>query len=374
VRTYDRSYSPTVKDEDTTEGKDQKLGFETKWTPFWGIAIDNKFEASRTDLVYARNLAGGRGREGKRLDGRATFTLGKRFGPLERLESTTEWRWENSDNTFQAARSYRSRSLVLGQQFRRPIAGRFVVVAKGEGNLLQSFYRDHSQDRDDLRMVGDLTLGYRPSTRWDTRISGQLLKKQALSIPAQSSASSYTTNSYQIGAEMSCQASPALKVAQKCTFSADYSFYDFDENRNFLTRLTEVRTTLTGHVGARADLALVHLWQFRDSGRFGRAAPGAARSYTRQTKDTYQVLEATTAYAFSDELRLSARQRIEVRDRTRLDTRVTTHTREGLEFAGGMEMNHSFSQDFQVRAKVERTQSTRERNFWRVNASASRNF
>ena len=72
------------------------------------------------------------------------------------------------------------------------------------------------------------------------------------------------------------QVTPLVKVSQNYRMTADYSFYDFNESSNVLSRTTEVRTGLQSTLGSKAKLDLDHSFRFKDSGRYVRDDPRGA--------------------------------------------------------------------------------------------------
>jgi len=372
----DESFSTAAGTKDRSDGMDSRIGVDLKFTPLWGIKVEGGGETSRADLTYLVNAAQGRSRSRNAMDARVNFTLGERFGLLRKTEMTTEWRWEETetDNQTASLKDYRARTVGLSQVFRRPLGQQLALILKGEGSLSQTFYSDGSQDRDDLRLLADAALGYRPGPKWDTRLMGQIQQKKNLSIPGKNSGNSVTINSYFIGADVDYRLSPGVVITQKYKLTADYTFNVFSENRNVLARLTEVRTIFQGAIGQKARLNLNHTFTFRDSGQFFRKSPGEPRAYSRTQKEFYQVLEVLTGYDFTQQFRLSARQRMETRQQQRLDTGAITRQPVRLEFTGGMELNHEFRKGFSLNGRVERTQSSLEDNFWRATLTANRSF
>ena len=103
---------------------------------------------------------------------------------------------------------------------------------------------------------------------------------------------------------------------------------------------------------------------------------GGPRAYAKGSTEIFQVLEVLTGYDFSDAFTISARQRMEVRERKRLDTvpHTVIRDRTRLEFTGGMDLDHQFREEFSVRASIQRTQSSLEKNYWRISVTANRSF
>ncbi len=371
-REISQYYSTVVQAQDTKEGVDHRIGLDGKLTPFWGIELTMKAETSLTDITYDIATQG-RGRRRNFAEGKTKFTLGRAFGILRGTELTTEYRWEETRNSIQASADFDNVQQRIRQGIRRPLTRKLVFLGTMEGSISQSFYDNRSNDRDELRWLFDGALGYRPTRNLDTRLTAQWQQRETINIPAANARNSNTQNSYRIGAEITARPNPSLQISQRYTITADYSFYRFNEDNNGLVRTTEVRTQLRSTIGSRAKLELDHSFRFRDSGRYTSDVPGEPRMYGLSSEENFQNLAVTTSYEFATGFDVRATQRMETRTTTQVATGESRRT-ERLEFTGGMELIHRFSPDFSVNARVDRTQSMSEDDYWRVVASANRRF
>jgi hypothetical protein len=370
-----QAYSAEVRAQDTKTGLDQRVAFDVKLVPFWGINLDLKADNSRTDISYTLSP---QGRGNTRTAGKGTlnFIVGRAVPLLRGTEMTSEASWEKSRNTFQTSTTdYGNEVTTLRQVLRRPLGSRVVAVTTGEASINRMMYDDEKQDKDDLRFLLDGALGYRPRKGFDCRVTAQWRSQQTVYIPAANSRNSVTGKSYAVGADVGLQVTPSVKVSQTYKMTADYSFYDFNEGSNVLSRTTEVRTGLQSTLGRKAKLSVDHSFRFKDSGRYVRDDPGAPRLYAKASGETSQALAVTTRYEFSPEFSLRATQRMEVRGlRYRGNPAPAPVRTKTLGFTGGLDLNHRFSKDFSVNARVEKTQSSAEKGYWRVSGSLSQVF
>lgn len=375
-RSVNQAYSADVRAQDTKTGLDQRLAVDMKLVPFWGIQLDLKADNSRTDIRYDLSTLG-RGNTRRTANGRLNFILGAAVPLLHGTEMTTEASWDNTRNTFQTSSttSYSTKVASLRQVVRRPLGSRLALVSTGEASINRMLYDDKKQDKDDLRILLDGALAYRPRSGFDCRLTAQWRKQQTVYIPAANSRNSFTAKSYAMGAELGFAVTPLVKLTQSYRMTADYSFYDFNESSNVLSRTTDVRTGLASTLGSKAKLNLDHTFRFKDSGLYVRATPGAPRLYAKASGETTQNLALTTRYDFTPEFALRATQRMEVRElRPRGNPTPPPVRTKKLEFIGGLDLNHRFSRDFSMTAKVEKTQSSAEKGYWRITGSVSRIF
>jgi hypothetical protein len=374
-RSVNQDYSAEVRAQDTKTGLDQRIAVDVKLVPFWGINLNLKADNGRTDIKYALSPQG-RGNTETTADGSLNFIVGSAVPLLRGTEMTSEASWQKNRNTFQSSTTgYRNDITTLRQVLRRPLGSRVAAVATGEASMNRMMYDDKKQDKDDLRFLLDGALKYRPRKGLDCSLTSQWRSQQTVYIPAANSRNSVTAKSYAMGADVGLQVTPLVKVTQGYKMTADYSFYDFNESSNVLSRTTEVRTRLESTLGRKAKLSVDHSFRFKDSGRYVRDTPGAPRLYAKASGETIQALGVTTRYEFSPEFALRATQKMEVRElRHRGNPDPPPVRTKILGFTAGLDLNHRFSKDFSVNARVEKTQSSAEKGYWRVSGSLSQVF
>ncbi len=368
---YYYNYGGELRGHETKDGTDQSLALDVTVTPRWGVELGMTGSSSLSDARYE---LGSDDRARRRTSGDldVKFTTGPVFGFLDRIESNTTFTTERSRNTTERSADYTSYRKSLKQTLRRPMGSKVVVFTTAETSLDQSKYDDGSADKDVLRWYFDTAIGYRPVKKIESRLLARYDETKTANIPGRSAASSNELSRYLFGGEVSYLYRPDLKVTQKYSITADYTVFGYDENRNQLVRTTEVRTTLTSLLGTRIRCDLAHVFRYKDSGKYVRQL-GQERAYAKSTKETYQTLDVTTGYNFSESFELHATQKAEI-TRTRLLTTNNTTTREKYEFRGGFTLNHQFSPRFSVNSDAERVLSTAEDNYWTISASLNRIF
>lgn len=368
---------PTVKKQDRQDGQDERLGLEMKLPPLLGLAFDLKGGTTSSSKKFRESVSQGRGQRREYARGSMSFGVRPGLGPLSRIESTSELSWENSDNTFDSPNSpdFRGRIVSVRQNLRRPLGQRLVVVLTGDGSLNQSFYdrfQNKRQDRDEQRLIGDAAIGYRPREGLDTRLTGQWERRRQYSIDSTLSANSFTQNRYVVGAEIAVPFKDLLRLSQRYTITADYQVYRFKEDANILTRRTEVRTLAQSTIGRGIRFDLDHSWQFKDSGSYREIGFGP-RKYAKSTRENYQSLLAIVRYDIGTAFQMKVQQRYDVRRVRNLSNNKVTLS-ERLEFTGGIIVDHKFRRDFSVKSTIERTDSSLEKSYWRVNNQVAYTF
>lgn len=379
VNQYYFNYNNGQAGQENKNGFDQEISLDSQTKPLWGIELDLKGE---NDLIGATYLLGAQQNRAQRkndVDGIIKFTTSDGWGPLEKIESSTEYQLTKTRNSQQVTPTnnpnFNLDERRMRQTIRRPLGDKVALQLTGEGDLQQSFYDDGSQDNDVLRLLGECTLGYKPTKLLDTRVTGQYQQRQTVDIPSANSAQSNTEDTYIVGSEVNCPLNPNLSINQKYTITADYSFYNFNENSNGLVRTSEIRTGLDSTVGEKIKLSLKHDYRFKDSGKYATLGPGLPRAYSKATQETYQYLEAQASYAFSEDFDIHSDEFLEVRRTSQVSAKNQPATiARRSQFSAGLGLNHKFSDDFSIQSKVDNYRSNSEPIYWQITASLNRKF
>jgi hypothetical protein len=249
-----------------------------------------------------------------------------------------------------------------------------VLLTTAEGRLTQSFYDDARLDRDELWWLLDGAVGYRPISALDTKLRAQYQQRKVINIASTSSINNNTQNTYKVEAEVNYQVTPVVRASQRYTMTADYAFYDFNENNNGLVRTTEVRTNVTSTVGSKVNLALEHDYRFKDNGSYVRSGTTGIRAYSKRQVEIFQYMTITTGYQFSEEFNVFSSERLEARRTSQVTGSTPPTIVRRFEFHGGMELDHKFSEEFTINSRIEQVRSSAEPDFWSITASLNRRF
>lgn len=255
----------------------------------------------------------------------------------------------------------------------RDIVQGLKATGTAEVFLRQEIYDDGSLDKDELRRTWDGSLSYSPGNQFSARVSFLRTDTEIINIPAQQATNNNTVQRNRISAQYSYDFGFPVKVSQQFKISADYTFFTFDESSNTLRRTNEVRTDIDARIGSNTNLAVEHVYRFGDSGRFRQEDGRGAFLYTPTSETLRQLLTLETEYRLYRIISITASQNYEARTTTTLST-GRKRTTERVEFSGGFNFRHQFSQGFSVEGSFRQTQSNQEDDFWMVEASLNRDF
>ena len=163
----------------------------------------------------------------------------------------------------------------------RKMTDRLWLEGAGTVSLFTRKYDDPIADRDDLRGYANVGGGYRVSSRCSTAVHFSVNRSHAVAIDAAAAAENNVQTSYQMDAALRLQVTQSFQIWQNYQINANYFVYDFDfqEDRNSLTRIRRIDTVLSDSLFDFAILRLTHNFQAQDRGTYSRSAEGGDRKY-----------------------------------------------------------------------------------------------
>jgi len=372
--TRDRSqyFSATNRGQETKVGLDDRLELLLRAEPMRGVKVSSTARQQKTDIALTLD-PNDAGKEETYVDADIAFKTGQRFGYLRDLQieaeaGATDTRYARETLADYDGENRRVRALV-----RRNIGKRVVAAVTGESQIDRLSYDDKSQDRDELRLLGDANIGYRPNAKADTRLSFQFTQRQAINIPAAQASSNLTESIYRIEAKLGYKLTPAVEISQTYSIYAVASEFDFNENNNQLSRTSEVKSRLISSLTPKLRLELDHDYRFRDSGSYLLDRTTNVRGYGRAATEDYQVFSVRTYYDLTEWFELTGGQKFEVRENTTLANGRVTRT-ERVEFIGGGDIRHTLSEGFSVDGNARWTQTSAEKPYWKISFRMTRSY
>jgi hypothetical protein len=163
----------------------------------------------------------------------------------------------------------------------RRITDRLWLEGSGTLSLYSRRYDNPVADRDDLRGNANVGGGYRVSSRCSTAVHFSVTRGHAVAVDAGAAAENNVQTSYQMDASLRLQVSRTFQILQNYQINANYFIYDFDfqEDRNSLTRIRRIDTVLTDSLFDFAILRLTHNFFAQDRGSYSRTEEDGPRKY-----------------------------------------------------------------------------------------------
>jgi hypothetical protein len=164
-----------------------------------------------------------------------------------------------------------------------------------------------ASDRDLLTRSLDWTGEFRFTKRLMTTFGLGVKEDQTVNISSKRSGENNTKQSWFLTPRIRYEASKAIRISQSYEMRNDFTFFDQDKSRNFLSRMRKVDTQFTYRVLSGVTLDMTHMFQVREDGSFDRENDTFAKS----TQTSKQSIEASTGYSPITGLRFSFGERVE---------------------------------------------------------------
>jgi hypothetical protein len=227
---------------------------------------------------------------GRTQTGRANFFV---YRPVSRVIAGFELSRVQND------RQITQNGLVINRAMNasgaRKITNRLWLEGSGTLSLFSRRYDNPVSDRDDLRGYANAGGGYLVSSRCSTAVHFSVTRAHAVAVDAVASGENNVQTSYQMDASLRLQVSRTFQILQNYQINANYFIYDFDfqEDRNSLTRIRRIDTVLTDSLFDFAILRLTHNFFAQDRGSYSRSEEDGQRKYGVSQESYLQNLSIT---------------------------------------------------------------------------------
>ncbi len=272
-----------------------------------------------------------------------------------------------------------------GYLYLRSLSGRLTrslgrkLSAAASGSIsLRSYQFDDTEnnvdDRDMLNQEIGLDLTYTPSKKYTTGVGVSKRVDRIVYISSEKSSNNREGETYTVSANYTYRMSPTTSISQNARMSADYSFYEFSEKKDFLIRNTTLHTVLTTRPFSRLALALIHDYRYQDQG--GVVREGGKVYYGRSGNNDRQDMTVKVEYEPVRGVKMAVSQRFldDKRFNIEDDERTLTSESERAELLARTEINYTIAQNTSLDGRFERMDSSAEGQYWRVTATFRRSF
>ena len=253
------------------------------------------------------------------------------------------------------------------------------LEARASGNIsLRSYQFDDTEnnpdDRDMLNHTMNLDLTYSPSKKYTAGLGLSKRVDNLVYISPKKSSNNRDGETYTVSADFTFRMSPTTSISQNARMSADYSFYEFSESKNFLIRNTTLHTVFRTRVLKKIGLVVLHDYRYQDQG--GVEREGGTVFYGRTGDNDRQDMTITMDYEPVSGVKLALSQRFQDDKRFSIsnDERTLISETDRVELMGKMQVKYKIANNTDVDGSFERMDSSVEGEYWRVAATFKRNF
>ena len=342
-----------------------------------GLNLKFGFDYSRNQLYYRVEPSRNSDITARGIEGHLSYTEGQTSFKAD-LSSN---RKRNEYFDVQTGRNHsNSLSLSLTQQFREGLD----VSLRARVNLLSVQYDDienNDQDRDLYDQEATLTLNYKMRRDITTGLTVKVKEDQLIYIRRSRTGDNKTTQKYAIEPFIRKTFTPRFSASQKYQLSADYTFYTFDNDANFLIRNMSITTSMNWKPFDPLDLGMEHTWRGQDEGSYVEDALGI-EGYGKNSERKDHKLGLTIKYKIADLISIEVRQSLSVQDKWKFtdDGKVPVWDKYDANIVGRASTEYTLTDGTTLNVSVARTHrdatsiSERQREVWNISANLGRTF
>ena len=255
---------------------------------------------------------------------------------------------------------------------------------RGRMSLLSVHYDDveaNDKDRDLFDREATLTVNYKVRKDITTGLVIKVRDDQLIYIRRSRTGDNKTTQKFAIEPFIRKSFTPRFGASQRYQLSADYTFYRYDSDANFLIRNMSVITGLNWRPFDPLELGVEHTWRVQDEGSYSTGEQGV-EGYGRSSERIDQKLGITLGYKIAGLVAIEVRQNLGVQNKWKIDEdgRTPTWDKFDTSLVGKASTDYSLPDGTTIKVSIARTHrnatniSERRREVWNISANLSRTF
>jgi hypothetical protein len=258
------------------------------------------------------------------------------------------------------------------------------VAIRGRMGLLSIQYDDfeaNDQDRDLFNREVSVTVDYRTFADITTGLVVRVKEDQLIYIRRTRTGDNKTTQRYSVEPFVRKPFTPRFSMSQRYSLSADYTFYDFDTDANFLVRNLAVTTGMNWSPFDPLKLNIDHTYRTQDEGAYVDDENGT-ESYGKDSERVTQKLGVGLRYTIAGRIHIEVRQELGVQEKWNItpDGKVPAWDTFDTNIVGKASTEYSLDDGTKITASVARTHrdatsiSDRQREVWNISLNLNRTF
>jgi hypothetical protein len=368
---------PKSEQTEIRENENESAGVTTNLTLLEGLTTKLTFDYSHNESYYRVQPSRNSDLRTRSVSADLDYTVGETKFQLD-LRSEKK----RSDYfSVQTGDNY-TNSLIM--QLSQALGEAFDAKLVGRMSLLSVQYDDiesNDQDRDLYDRNAALTLNYRVRHDITTGMTVRVAEDQLIYIRRTRTADNKTTQTYSVEPFVRKSFSPRFSLDQRYSLSADYTFYQFDENSNFLIRTLSVKTGATWKPFGAFDLNITHGYTIQDEGGYVKDAYGVEK-YGKASERIDQKLAIRVRYKLADVVDIEVKQELGVQDKWNIVNEKKVHTwdRFDTSVVGSARTRYTLPDGTTLEGSIARTHrdatniSDSQREIWNISLRLGRTF
>ncbi len=255
---------------------------------------------------------------------------------------------------------------------------------RGRMSLLSVHYDDveaNDQDRDLFDREATLTVNYKMMKDITTGLVAKVRENQLIYIRRSRTGDNKTTQKFSVEPFIRKSFTPRFGASQRYQLSADYTFYQYDSDANFLIRNMSITTGCNWKLLGALDLGLEHTWRAQDEGSYVEDVYGV-EGYGKNSERQDQKLAITLNYKIADMVTIEVKQSLSVQNKWKIndDGKIPVWDKYDTRMVGKATTDYELPDGTTLKVTIIRTHrdatsiSERQREVWNISASINRVF
>ncbi|MFH1502256.1 MAG: hypothetical protein ABIG03_04340 [Candidatus Eisenbacteria bacterium] len=207
---------------------------------------------------------------------------------LGQTRFTAELRTEKKRNDYFDTQTGDTYTNSVGASLTHGFGEKLTAVMRGRTSLLSHHYDDaeaNDQDRDLFDQEGTLQLDYLPKNGIATSVLIKVRQDELIYIRTSRTGDNKESQTYSIHPSITKSLGSTVSVTQKYELSADYTFYTYDQDSNFLIRSFAVNTGVDWRPLKAVRLSIDHKYRAQDEGAYVEDDDGVERYGKNSERD-----------------------------------------------------------------------------------------
>ncbi|MBD3348320.1 MAG: hypothetical protein GF400_03870 [Candidatus Eisenbacteria bacterium] len=308
-------------------------------------------------------------------------SLGYAFGDTK---FTAEMNSEKKRNEYYDTQTGNQYSNALGASITQDFGDKLRAVVRGRTSLLSHQYDDieeNNQDRDLYDQEATLQVDYTPRSDIRTSLYVKVREDNLIYIRTSRTGDNKTSQSYTVQPSIRKSFGDRVSVSQKYGLSADYTFYTYDPDSNFLIRNFSVDSSIDWSPFRALKLSFSHRFRSQDEGSYVEGDDGIERYGKNSERDNHSVgLNLTyKLFGFIDvkvSQSLSTQKRWNVEDGARelawekFDTTLSGKASADYELPSGTKLKFNVARTYRDATNI----IDRQREVWDISLNIDKTF
>jgi opacity protein-like surface antigen len=272
----------------------------------------------------------------------------------------------------------------VSANYTHAVSERLDLEARARMSLLSLHYDDivaNDQDRDLYDRELTARAEYKPKDALTTGLTVRIRDDQLIYIRTSRTGDNKQTQTYSVQPYIRYLFSPKVAVRQRYELSADYTFYTYDPDSNFLIRSFSVTTGLDWEPMMGLNLQLNHTYRGQDEGSYTPDEDGVER-YGRNSERDDNRVDITLRYRVFGIIGFEVRQEFSVQKRYRYDEgeKFLSSEKYDTSITGRAVADHTWESGTALSFSVARTHRDatniveRQREVWDIVVELSKTF